>query len=53
MDIANVKPRAYWSAAWVPVRNFDQGGYLVMATVRGLVKKTSLEAYRRPRPSGG
>ncbi|MGA2620299.1 MAG: DNA gyrase subunit A [Thermoguttaceae bacterium] len=35
------------------VRDFDQPGcYLVMATARGLVKKTPLEAYGRPRPSG-
>jgi DNA gyrase subunit A len=35
------------------IRDFDQADqYLVMATVRGLVKKTSLEAYCRPRPSG-
>jgi DNA gyrase subunit A len=35
------------------VRDFDQPDhYLVMATARGLVKKTPLQAYCRPRPSG-
>ena len=35
------------------VRDFDQPDhYLVMATARGLVKKTPLEAYSRPRPGG-
>ncbi len=35
------------------VRDFDQPGhYLVMATARGLVKKTALSAYRRPLRSG-
>jgi DNA gyrase subunit A len=35
------------------VRDFDQPDhYLVMATARGLVKKTPLEAYRRPLKSG-
>ncbi len=35
------------------VRDFDQPGhYLVMATARGLVKKTDLKAYRRPLRSG-
>ncbi len=35
------------------VRDFDQPGhYLMMATARGLVKKTDLAAYRRPLRSG-
>ncbi len=35
------------------VRDFDQpDNYLVMATARGLVKKTPLEAYSRPMKSG-
>jgi len=35
------------------VRDFDQSGhYLMMATRRGLVKKTDLAAYRRPLRSG-
>ncbi|MBU0608837.1 MAG: DNA gyrase subunit A [Armatimonadetes bacterium] len=31
--------------AWVPVRDFDQGGYLVMVTRLGMIKKTSLKEY--------
>jgi DNA gyrase subunit A len=38
-------------AATVAVKSFDKG-YLVMATERGLVKKTELAEYGNPRPSG-
>jgi DNA gyrase subunit A len=38
-------------AATVPVKSFEKG-YLVMATERGLVKKTELAEYGNPRPSG-
>lgn len=31
--------------AWVPVHNFDQGGYLVMVTLHGMIKKTALKEY--------
>ena len=31
--------------AWVPVRNFEQGGYLVMVTRLGMIKKTQLTEY--------
>ena len=31
--------------AWVPVRGFDQGGYLVMVTRQGMIKKTALTEY--------
>ncbi|MEN6547663.1 MAG: DNA gyrase subunit A [Armatimonadia bacterium] len=31
--------------AWVPVRNFEQGGYLVMVTRHGMIKKTALTQY--------
>ncbi|MEN6301707.1 MAG: DNA gyrase subunit A, partial [Armatimonadia bacterium] len=31
--------------AWVPVRNFEQGGYLVMVTRQGMIKKTALTQY--------
>jgi DNA gyrase subunit A len=35
------------------VRDFDKADqFLVMATRKGLIKKTPLEAYSRPRPSG-
>ncbi len=38
-------------AATVAVKSFEKG-YLVMATERGLVKKTELAEYGNPRPSG-
>ncbi len=34
------------------VRDFEQGKYLVMATKKGLVKKTELLSYSRPRSAG-
>ena len=39
-------------AAVVPVRTFENDKFVVMATRRGLVKKTPLEAFSRPRPKG-
>ena len=37
----------------VPVRNFDMPGhFLMMATKKGVVKKTPLEAYSRPKKGG-
>ncbi len=39
-------------AAVVPVRNFEPDRFVVMATKNGIIKKTSLEAFSRPRPSG-
>lgn len=38
--------------AALPVREFTAGRYILMATKKGIIKKTSLEAYSRPRPSG-
>jgi len=38
--------------AVIPVREFRDDMFIVMATKKGLVKKTSLEAFSRPRPSG-
>ncbi len=35
----------------IPVRSFEEG-YLLMATERGVVKKTELSAYGRPRANG-
>jgi DNA gyrase subunit A len=34
--------------AWIPVQNYDQGGYLVMVTDQGYVKKTDLKEYDTP-----
>lgn len=38
--------------AYVTVRDFDPDQYVLMCTRNGLVKKTSLEAYSRPRTNG-
>jgi len=39
-------------AAHIPVREFDNKHFLVMATKQGIIKKTLLSEYSRPRPSG-
>ena len=39
-------------ATILPVRNFEEGKYVVMATKKGLVKKTELTAYSNPRSIG-
>lgn len=38
--------------AVIPIKEFDDQHYLVMATKNGLVKKTNLNAYSRPRQGG-
>ncbi|NLB64323.1 MAG: DNA gyrase subunit A [Fibrobacter sp.] len=38
--------------AIVPVRNFDEGFYLVMCTKNGIINKMSLEHFSRPRRTG-
>ena len=38
--------------AILPVRDFDKDKYIVMATAAGTVKKTSLDAYSKPRANG-
>jgi DNA gyrase subunit A len=39
-------------SAFLPVKEFQEGRYVVFATKRGLVKKTDLMAYSNPRASG-
>jgi len=39
-------------AAYLPVREFIPGQYILMATKQGLVKKTELTEYSRPRRNG-
>jgi DNA gyrase subunit A len=39
-------------AAMVAVRDFPEGKYVVLATKRGYIKKTSLSAFSRPKSSG-
>jgi DNA gyrase subunit A len=36
----------------LPVRDFTEGGFVVLATRRGMLKKTALEAYSNPRRGG-
>ncbi len=36
----------------IPIKKFDDNHYLIMATEKGLVKKTRLSAYSRPRKGG-
>jgi DNA gyrase subunit A len=38
--------------AVVPVKEFDGNHYVFMATAQGTVKKTALDEFSRPRPSG-
>ena len=38
--------------AFVSVRDFDPNKYVVMATERGLIKKTKLDAFNNPRKGG-
>jgi DNA gyrase subunit A len=38
--------------ATIPVKEFNHGQFLVMATEKGIVKKTELRAYSRPRAGG-
>src|SRR5579875_1371395 len=50
-NLLNLKPEEKLSA-FLPVREFQPGRYLLFATRRGLVKKTDLMQYASPRPSG-
>ncbi len=38
--------------AALPVREFTPGHFILMATKKGIIKKTELEFYSHPRPSG-
>ena len=38
--------------AFLPVEEFVDNAYVVMVTEKGTIKKTSLQAFSRPRPSG-
>ncbi|MFA6320251.1 MAG: DNA gyrase subunit A [Candidatus Omnitrophota bacterium] len=39
-------------SAFVPVREFKEGSFLMMCTKNGLIKKTALTAYSNPRKGG-
>lgn len=38
--------------AILPINEFEEKSYIVMLTEQGIIKKTSLSAFSRPRPSG-
>ena len=38
--------------AALPIRGFAPGHFILMATKKGIIKKTELESYSHPRPSG-
>jgi DNA gyrase subunit A len=50
-NVISLKPEEKVSAV-IPVRRFEPDRYLLIATKRGLVKKTALEQYSRPRAGG-
>jgi len=51
-NVLSLKPEEKITSV-IPVRNFDAtDAYLLMATRRGLVKKTALEEYSRPKQGG-
>lgn len=39
-------------SAFIPVKEYKEGDFLVMTTKRGAIKKTTLEAYSHPRKGG-
>jgi len=39
-------------ATCVPVRDFESGGYVILSTKRGTIKKTELSAFSHPRSGG-
>lgn len=38
--------------AILPVRNYEEGKFIIQGTKRGIIKKTDLMAYSKPRPGG-
>jgi DNA gyrase subunit A len=50
-NVLSLKPEEKISSV-IPVRRFDANQYLLMATRRGIVKKTALEEYSRPKSGG-
>jgi DNA gyrase subunit A len=50
-NVLSLKPDEKISSV-IPVRRFDAEHHLLMATQRGLVKKTALEEYSRPKSGG-
>jgi DNA gyrase subunit A len=50
-NVLSLKPEEKITSV-IPVRRFDADRYLLMATRRGIVKKTALEEYSRPKSGG-
>jgi DNA gyrase subunit A len=50
-NVLSLKPEEKITSV-IPVRRFDADRYLLMATRRGVVKKTALEDYSRPKQGG-
>jgi DNA gyrase subunit A len=50
-NVLSLKPEEK-IASVIPVRRFEEDAYLLMATRRGVVKKTALAEYSRPRSGG-
>jgi DNA gyrase subunit A len=50
-NVLSLKPEERITSV-IPVRHFEEGLHLLMATQRGLVKKTALQEYSRPRSGG-
>jgi DNA gyrase subunit A len=50
-NVLNLSPGEN-ARAFISVDEFNPKQYVVMITERGIIKKTSLEAFSRPRPSG-
>jgi len=51
VNLLNLSPEEMITTT-LPVREFDEEKYIIMATKNGVVKKTSLAAYSRPRTAG-
>ena len=51
VNLLNLEPGEKVSA-FLSVREFQEGRYIIFATKNGLIKKTELMAYANPRPSG-
>jgi DNA gyrase subunit A len=51
VNLLNLEPGEKVSA-FLTVREFQEGRFIIFATNKGLIKKTELMAYAHPRPSG-
>jgi DNA gyrase subunit A len=51
VNLLNLEPGEKVSA-FLAVREFQEGRFIIFATKKGLIKKTELMAYAHPRPSG-